>query len=94
MGREVASALARWFVLENFPVRAELTAVCDLAEKQREWFRQVSTVKLITADYSELLASPDVDIVYVAVPHPFHEADLSGRVEGRKRSLCREAVRY
>ena len=74
MGREVASALARWFVLEDFPVRAELTAVCDLVEKQREWFRQVSTVKLITADYAELLASPDVDIVYVAVPHPLHEA--------------------
>ena len=40
MGREVASALSRWFVLENFPVRAELTAVCDLGEKQREWFRR------------------------------------------------------
>ncbi|MFZ4680857.1 MAG: Gfo/Idh/MocA family oxidoreductase, partial [Terrimicrobiaceae bacterium] len=64
MGREVASALARWFVLENFPVQAELTAVCDLAEKQREWFRQVPTVKLLTADYHELLASAEVDVVY------------------------------
>ena len=74
MGREVASALARWFVLDGFPVRAELTAVCDLAEKQREWFRQVSTVKLLTADSRELLASPEVDVVYVAVPHNLHEA--------------------
>lgn len=73
MGREVASALARWFVLDNFPVRAELNAVCDLAEKQREWFRQVPTVKLLTADYHELLASKDVDVVYVAVPHNLHE---------------------
>jgi predicted dehydrogenase len=73
MGREVASALGRWFVLENFPVRAELFAVCDLVEKQREWFRQIPTVKLITADYAELLASPDVDVVYVAVPHNLHE---------------------
>ena len=73
MGREVASALSRWFVLENFPVHAELTAVCDLAEKQREWFRRVPSVKLVTADYHELLASPDVDVVYVAVPHNMHE---------------------
>jgi predicted dehydrogenase len=73
MGREVASALARWFVLENFPVHAELTAVCDLAEKQREWFRRIPSVKLLTADYHELLASPDVDVVYVAVPHNMHE---------------------
>lgn len=74
MGREVASALARWFVLDEFPVKAELTAVCDLAEKQREWFRQVPTVKLLTADYRELLGSADVDVVYVAVPHNLHEA--------------------
>jgi predicted dehydrogenase len=73
MGREVASALSRWFVLENFPVQAELTAVCDLAEKQREWFRRIPSVKLLTADYHELLASSDVDVVYVAVPHNMHE---------------------
>jgi len=73
MGREVASALSRWLVLENFPVSAELTAVCDVAESQREWFRRVSTVKLLTADHAQLLASPEVDVVYVAVPHHLHE---------------------
>ncbi len=74
MGREVASALGRWFVLENFPVKAELVAVCDLVEKQREWFRQIPTVTLLTADHHELLASPKVDVVYVAVPHNLHRA--------------------
>ena len=74
MGREVASAIGRWFVLESFPVEAELMAICDLVEKQREWFRQVPTVKLVTADYRELLAMPEVDVVYVAVPHHLHEA--------------------
>jgi len=73
MGREVASVLARWFVLENYPVQAELTAVCDPAEKQREWFRQIPSVKLLTADSEELLASANVDVVYVAVPHNQHE---------------------
>ncbi|HEY5892504.1 MAG TPA: Gfo/Idh/MocA family oxidoreductase [Chthoniobacterales bacterium] len=73
MGREVASLLARWFVLDPFPVRAELTAVCDLVEKQREWFRRITSVKLLTSDYQELLASPEVDVVYVAVPHNLHE---------------------
>jgi predicted dehydrogenase len=74
MGREVASALGRWMVLDRFPVKAELTAVCDLAESQREWFKQVPTVRLLTASHHELLASPDVDVVYVAVPHHLHEA--------------------
>lgn len=73
MGREVASLLGRWFVLDPFPVKAELTAVCDLVEKQREWFRRIPTVTLLTHDYHELLASADVDVVYVAVPHNLHE---------------------
>ena len=74
MGREVASALARWFVLEDHPVHAELVAVCDLAEAQREWFRRVPGVRLLTADHRALLADPNVDVVYVAVPHHLHEA--------------------
>src|SRR5580704_4169029 len=73
MGREVASAFGRWFVLENYPINVELTAVCDVVEKQRDWFRRVPTVKLLTGDYRELLASRDVDVVYVAVPHHLHE---------------------
>jgi predicted dehydrogenase len=74
MGREVASAFGRWFVLEGFPVRAELTAVCDLQPALLDWFRQVPTVKLFTTDHRALLASPEVDVVYVAVPHHLHEA--------------------
>jgi predicted dehydrogenase len=73
MGREAASALGRWFVLESYPVRAALVAVCDVAEKQRDWFRQVPGVQLVTGDHRVLLESPDVDVVYVAVPHHLHE---------------------
>ncbi|MDB6038231.1 MAG: putative GFO/IDH/MocA family oxidoreductase, partial [Verrucomicrobiales bacterium] len=73
MGREAASAFGRWFVLNDFPVQAELVAVCDLQENLLEWFRQVPTVKLVTKDYQELLRSADVDVVYVAVPHNLHE---------------------
>ena len=73
MGREAASAFGRWFVLENFPVQAELVAVCDLQDKLLDWFRGVPTVKLLTKDHQELLRSPEVDVVYVAVPHNLHE---------------------
>src|ERR1041384_6678071 len=73
MGREAASAFGRWFVLDQFPVRAELVAVCDLQDKLLDWFRQIPTVKLLTKDHQELLRSKDVDVVYVAVPHNLHE---------------------
>src|SRR3954468_12781642 len=73
MGREAASAFARWFVLNDFPVRAELVAVCDLQEKLLDWFKQIPTVQLLTKDHQELLRSNDVDVVYVAGPHNLHE---------------------
>ena len=73
MGREAASAFGRWFALDRFPVRAELVAVCDLQQNLLDWFRQVPTVKLLTANHRELLASADIDVVYVAVPHNLHQ---------------------
>jgi predicted dehydrogenase len=73
MGREVASALSRWFVLDHHPVQPELVAVCDPVESRREWFRSVPGVKLFTDNHHELLASGEIDVVYVAVPHHLHE---------------------
>ena len=72
MGREMASSIGRWCALTDAPVRLELTAVCDLVDKVRDWFRAIPSVTLLTADHRELLAS-DVDVVYVAVPHHLHE---------------------
>ena len=74
MGREMASAFARWCALLDMPVRPELVAVADLNPDARSWFEQIPTVELLTADYAELLASPEVEVVYVAVPHHLHEA--------------------
>lgn len=73
MGREVASAAARWFALEDFPARLELVAVCDLKQELIDWFDKVPTVTHRTRDHQALLADPDVDVVYVAVPHNLHE---------------------
>src|SRR3954463_593599 len=73
MGREAASAFGRWFVLEEFPVRAELVGVCDLQDKLLDWFRKIPTVKLLTKDHNELLRSPELDVIYVAVPHHLHQ---------------------
>lgn len=74
MGREAASAFGRWFALEAFPVRAELVAVCDLQPSMVEWFRRIPSVRMLTSDYQELLASSEIDVVYVAVPHHLHES--------------------
>jgi predicted dehydrogenase len=74
MGREVASAFGRWFALVDHPVRAELVGVCDVQAAALDWFRQVPSVRYFESDHRALLARPDIDVVYVAVPHHLHAA--------------------
>jgi predicted dehydrogenase len=88
MGREVASAFGRWFMLNDFPVRPELVAVADLNEKALQWFDQVPGVGQKTKDYHELLENPAVDVVYVAVPHDLHEKIYSETLAAGKDLLA------
>jgi predicted dehydrogenase len=73
MGREFGSAAGRWFhLVEDLP-RPVITAVCDTNAQARSWFTDsLSSVKLSTGDYRELLSSSDVDAVYCALPHNLH----------------------
>lgn len=74
MGREFASAAARWCHLPTMDVRPEIVAVCSRSEKSRSWFTDnFTSIKQSTADYTELLANPEVEAVYCAVPHNLHE---------------------
>jgi predicted dehydrogenase len=88
MGRELASALARWFVLVDPPVEARLVAVADLSAPAREWFRQIPTVTQITASVEELIANPEVEVVYVAVPHQLHREIYLQVIEAGKDLLA------
>ncbi len=94
MGREMASAFARWCALTDVEVQPELVAVADLVEPVREWFRQIPSCKQITADYKELLANPAVEVVYVAVPHNLHEKALHRRAGVGEGFVRGEAVRH
>ncbi len=73
MGREMASAFARWCALVDLPVRPVLTAVADLNPTTLSWFDRIPSCRQKTTSYHELLANPEVEVVYVAVPHDLHE---------------------
>jgi predicted dehydrogenase len=88
MGREVAAALGKWFVLEKFPARLELTAVCDVQESVRNWFKQVPTVRHLVGDYRDLIKRDDIDVIYVAVPHHLHEEIYTQVLAGGKDLLA------
>ncbi|HXM04829.1 MAG TPA: Gfo/Idh/MocA family oxidoreductase [Chthoniobacterales bacterium] len=88
MGREFASAAARWIHLSNLNVRPVLVAACDTNEKAFDWFRaSVPTLQFTTTNYQELLARPDVDAIYCAVPHNLHAQVYCDIIEAGKHLL-------
>jgi len=73
MGREFASAAARWMHLSDAKARPEIIAVCDTNPDLMAWFTtHIPSVRQTTTDYRELLANPEVDAIYCAVPHVLH----------------------
>jgi predicted dehydrogenase len=74
MGREFASAAARWIHLNDFDIRPAIVAVCDANETAFGWFKSnIPTIDFITTDYRKLLDREDIDAIYCAVPHNLHE---------------------
>jgi predicted dehydrogenase len=73
MGREFASAAARWIHLADPGVRPRLVHVCDPSPDARAWFERLEPAPRLSADHRELLADDAVEAVYCAVPHHLHE---------------------
>jgi predicted dehydrogenase len=89
MGREFASAAARWMHLNDFDSRPAIVAVCDANESTFSWFKSnVPTIGLITTDYRELLNREDIDAIYCAVPHNLHEQLYTDIIRAGKHLLA------
>jgi predicted dehydrogenase len=73
MGREFASAAARWSHLNADIARPEIVAVADLNPANAEWFKKnYSTVQYVFSDYQKMLELKELEAVYAAVPHVLH----------------------
>ena len=88
MGREFASAAARWIHLTNLDVRPVIVGVCDANPKAIDWFRQsVPTIQHVASDYRELLSKNDLDAIYCAVPHNLHAQFYTDIIRAGKHLL-------
>jgi predicted dehydrogenase len=90
MGREFASAAARWFHLPQMNLRPEIVAICrrNLSPENINWFKDnIPTIKQVTSDYRELLDNSDVEAVYISVPHNLHQEFYCAALEAGKHLM-------
>ncbi|MHB8973012.1 MAG: Gfo/Idh/MocA family protein [Pirellulaceae bacterium] len=93
MGREFASASARWCHLLGIDARPEIVAVSDRNPAPFDWFRQhFPVVRQYADDYRELLANPAVEAAYVAVPHHLHQDICCAAIEAGKHVMAEKPV--
>lgn len=74
MGREFASATARWCHLTEEICQPEIVGICDTNAQAKEWFlKNFDSIRCNVTDYRDLLTQPDIDAVYCAIPHSLHQ---------------------
>lgn len=88
MGREFASASARWLHLCGDIPKPEVIAVCDVNAAATKWFQDnIPTVEHVFSDYKEMLALQEVEALYIAVPHVLHEEVYTAAIHAGKHIL-------
>lgn len=88
MEREFASAVARWCHLPNMDIKPEIVAVCNTTLQRTEWYTDhFDSIGQVTDDYRRLLANPDVEAVYIAVPHHLHQEIYCAAIEAGKHLM-------
>jgi predicted dehydrogenase len=88
MGKEFASAAARWCHLTNVDFEPKIVAVCDANSAATQWFQDnITSVETAYTDYKDILANPSIDAIYCAVPHNLHAQIYIDIIESGKHLL-------
>ncbi len=77
--------------LNNIPERAELLAIGSRQQETADAFGDTYNIPRRYAGYENVVADPDVDIVYVGTPGVFHQRDVTMCLEAGKHVLCEKA---
>lgn len=67
---------------------AELVAVGSRSSQAAEAFAAAFGVPHQYASYDDLAADPEIDVVYIATPHPFHRENSLQCLQAGKAVLC------
>ncbi|MFN3705510.1 MAG: aldo/keto reductase [Thermoflexales bacterium] len=72
--------------------RGMLMAVASRSQEQAEQFGRAFGIPHHYGSYDALLADPDVDVVYIATPHPLHATWAIRAAEAGKHILCEKPL--
>jgi len=87
MGRELASAAARWVHLDDLGVRPRLVHVCDVQPPALAWYERLADTPRLSGDPRAVLDDPEVEAVYIAVPHNLHAELYVAALEAGKHLM-------
>ena len=90
MGREFASAAARWCHLPEMGIKPEIAAICSktLPARNVAWYTEnFPSIRQVTGNYHEVIDNSDIDAVYCAVPHHLHEEMYCAIIEADKHLM-------
>lgn len=85
----IAQQFAHDMPLANY---AECVAVASRTLSRAEEFAQQYNIPKAYGSYAELLDDETIDIVYVAVPHPFHHDVVTQILNKKKAVLCEKPM--
>lgn len=91
MGKEIASATARWCHLLDTPARLQVAGLCSPIPDAvgDAWFKDnFAGLKVFTRSLQEFVASPDLDVIYCAVPHNLHAEFYTTIISAGKHLLA------
>ncbi|MFT3888644.1 MAG: Gfo/Idh/MocA family oxidoreductase [Arachnia sp.] len=75
----------------QFVPGAELVAVASRTKEKAQQFAALYGIKRAYGSYRELIESPDVDVVYIATPHPLHRDVALAAIANGKAVLVEKA---
>lgn len=87
MGREFASASARWCHLLDLEFVPRVVGLCDTNPTMFGWFQLNFPDIIVTTDYRDLLNRPDIEAIYCAIPHHLHAEVYQAVIEAGKHLL-------
>jgi predicted dehydrogenase len=77
--------------LANITDRASLVAVGSRSQQTADTFAEKFNIPAAYDSYQKVVQDPDVEIVYIATPHPMHHRDSRMCLEAGKHVLCEKA---